>query len=493
MLALKRIHSRSALTILLLGTSLIAATVAAQVAPSPAAGEEGGAPPSAPPTGDAPATAADGEEAVPMPGPAAVPAVPGALPPGAIPLPQRFHVDDSGMRVVIGPIGKALDPVAIPDALCTAGRREACDLVVEVLRNDLRLSGYFKILPPASYVADMSAETLDRTRWPDWGNVGATYLIKVEVRGTGPYDLSFRLYEVVRKAVVTLEKQDRRGVSQRGLRRAVHDYCNYVVEHTSGTRGVFGTRILYAARSSLRSKGIGVVDMDGHAPHGIIGDGSVNMLPSWAPGGGVLYTSFRSGIPQLYLGKKRLTQDERQYRGARFAPGGDVIAASVDMGGQSDIWLLSPEGEPIQNLTNHWGDDVSPDWSPGGGQIVFVSNRSGNPQIFVMNRDGSGQRRLTMAGSYNTDPDWGPGGLIAFAGADGGRSDIFTVDLGGGISRLTQEQGNNRDPSWAPNGRYIAFVSDREGGNHLWIMTADGRYQFRIGRQASCSTPVWSR
>lgn len=429
------------------------------------------------------------------PGPAPVPAIPGALEPGMPALPKRIEGEagPGGLRVVIGPIQKALDPVAVPDSLCTGGSKGACDLVAQVMRRDLEISGIFKVLPPQTYIADMTQETLANTKWADWNNVGATYLVKAQIKGSGPYDASFRFYNVVDQKPYELQKQERKGLSQEDLRTAVHDFANEIVGLISGTPGVFGTKILYSVKTGLQTRGIAVMDMDGFNAHGVIGGSAISMLPSWAPGGGVVYTSFKSGKPDIWLGKKRLSKDGREYRRARFSPDGSVLAVSADVDGQADIFLMSADGTLLQNLTNNWADEVSPTWSPDGGQIAFVSNRAGGPQIYVMGRDGGGARRLTMAGSYNSTPDWGDSGLIAFAGMDSGQSDIFTVDLGGNIVRLTQEQGNNKDPSWAPGGKYLAFVSDRDGDSAVYIMTADGRYQYKVGEKGGASSTCWAR
>ncbi|MBM4386131.1 MAG: PD40 domain-containing protein, partial [Deltaproteobacteria bacterium] len=212
-----------------------------------------------------------------------------------------------------------------------------------------------------------------------------------------------------------------------------------------------------------------------------------------APAGEVLFTSFLDDKPDVFVGKKKITTDDRHYRGAAFSPDGSRIAVSADNDGQADIFLLDPAtGNIIKNLTDNPADDVSPSWSPDGSKIAFVSNRSGGPQVFVMEADGSGQRRLTMAGTYNSTPDFGKNGLVVFAGMDEYKSDIFTVDLSGNIVRLTQDQGNNKDPTWSPDGRFVAFLSDRDGAWKLFIMTDDGRWQFPLMEHSGAySTPSW--
>jgi TolB protein len=394
----------------------------------------------------------------------------------------------------VGPGARALDPVAVPAATCRAGTKW-CDTVVEVISRDLAISGFFKVLDPDAYVADMSRESLTDTKWDDWFNAGAKYLIKVEVEGAGKgnFALSFRLYDVNLRKSVKLEYQEA-AVSSKGVRRAVHKFVNEVIRVITGTKGPFGGAIVYALRTGQGSKGIFSISVDGMGTSSRSPADSINMLPSLAYGH-LLYTSFRPGEPSIYLDGKRISEPGRAYRGARLRPDGKMIAVSADSGaGQSDIFLMTLEGKLETNLTEHWADEVSPAWSPGGGQMAFVSNRTGSPQIYVMNGDGSGQRRLTFAGGYNSTPDFGPDGLVVFAGMDEAHSDIFVVDMGGNITRITQDQGNNKDPSWSPDGRHIAFVSDRDGRPHIYIATADGRYQTPITRKGGhYSTLFWAR
>ena len=46
--------------------------------------------------------------------------------------------------------------------------------------------------------------------------------------------------------------------------------------------------------------------------------------------------------------------------------------------------------------------------------------------------------------------------------------------VSGEITRLTDYAGKGWNPVWRPNGREIAFLSDRDGENPIYIMSADG-------------------
>jgi WD40 repeat protein len=69
-------------------------------------------------------------------------------------------------------------------------------------------------------------------------------------------------------------------------------------------------------------------------------------------------------------------------------------------------------------------------------------------------------------------------GKIAFVSDRDGHNEIYVMNAdGSGQTRLTTTANtvDNRDPAWSPDGKQIAFFSDRAGGNlDLWVMNADG-------------------
>lgn len=400
--------------------------------------------------------------------------------------------EDASIHVLVGPGARSLEPIAVPDVRCQGAPASVCNEITALLRRDMTLSFFFKVLPSRSYLVDPTAEGLSEIQWASWANIGARFLVKAEITGPAPYDIKFRLFNVSQEASMPVKFIEHKGVKSKDVRRAAHRFCNGVLEAITGKAGVFDTRIAYAAKVGPGVKAIGVMDMDGANRGGIVSNGSINMLPSWGFGG-VLYTSFAAGKPDLWFGKKRLSKDNGHYRKVAVSRDGSQMVASISYGGQSDLYLMGKDGSVIRNLTNTAADEVSPSFSPDGGKIAFISSAAGGPQIYVMSVGGGGMRRITHAGGYNYAPDWGPSDLIAFAGMDNGSSDIFTVSEGGTMQRLTQQQGTNKDPSWSPDGRYIAFISRRKGGSGIYLMSADGRYQLLVSKGGGRANVAWQR
>ncbi len=73
--------------------------------------------------------------------------------------------------------------------------------------------------------------------------------------------------------------------------------------------------------------------------------------------------------------------------------------------------------------------------------------------------------------------------------------DIYSLPVGGGDARLLAG-GNAYDaqPRFSPDGRRIAFTSDRDGMDNLWIMDADGNNPRQVTRERErqVNSPVWT-
>jgi Tol biopolymer transport system component len=149
----------------------------------------------------------------------------------------------------------------------------------------------------------------------------------------------------------------------------------------------------------------------------------------WSPDGTqIAYSADRDGNIEIYLlnvenaiqgnaASQQLTNTSTSVRNlvTSWSPDGAWLAFSSDRDGNTEIYLMDPDGGNVVRLTNHPFSDFEPDFSPDGSQIAFSSNRDGDIEIYVLNveeaiRDAATATvtRLTNHKGDEAGPVWGP-------------------------------------------------------------------------------------
>lgn len=112
---------------------------------------------------------------------------------------------------------------------------------------------------------------------------------------------------------------------------------------------------------------------------------------------------------------------------------------------------------------------------PSVPDIAFAGTIEGKPGIYAIKADGSDVTLLTKKPGRRIDPSWSPDGTkLAYSDFDDDL-DIYVLDLETGKERqVTDSPADDTSPAWSPDGTKLAFVSQRQGGSHLYLIDADG-------------------
>ncbi len=73
--------------------------------------------------------------------------------------------------------------------------------------------------------------------------------------------------------------------------------------------------------------------------------------------------------------------------------------------------------------------------------------------------------------------------------------DIYTIPVGGGEAKsITSGVAWDMQPRYSPNGKWIAFTSDRSGGDNLWVMNRDGSNPKQVSKETFrlLNQPAWT-
>ncbi len=411
--------------------------------------------------------------------------------------PLRITIDEG----IIEPL-----PFAVPSFQPESG--EAGQMAVDLARvvsEDLTGTGLFREIPASAFISTVSDFNAP-VQYADWKAINAQALVTGAVNVSGnTLNVKFRLYDVFSGAELGDGLQFSGTVE--GWRRMAHKVADAVYSRITGEGGYFDSRVVYVSETGpkdARQKRLGIMDYDGANVQFLTDSSSIVLAPRFSPSGDrVLYTSYESGFPRIYVldigsvQRRSLESAEGTMSFApRFSPSGQTVVYSLTQGGNTDIYTMDINSGQSVRLTNTPAIETAPSFSPEGDRIVFESDRSGSQQLYVMPVTGGEATRISFGeGRYGT-PVWSPrGDLVAFTKQNNGRFHIGVMRLDGSEERLLTASFLDEGPTWAPNGRVIMFARETQGAggaSSLYSVDISGRNLRPVRTPEGGSDPSWS-
>lgn len=256
-----------------------------------------------------------------------------------------------------------------------------------------------------------------------------------------------------------------------------------------------------------------VMGGDGSGQTNLTNDEAVDSEPWWSPDGSrISFSSFRTGPQNIFTmaadggDVKQLTENQAVDGGARWSPDSSRIAFyTFRSQSRQLLWVMGADGSDPQPVLE---DQVpGPETSCAGGfvggwldndTLLFRGSQGGIQalQICSVRQDGTDTRVLrSEEGVFSYFPALSPdGSKIAFTSNRDGNEEIYVMNVDGGrLRRVTDDPGQDEYPTWSPDGQWIAFHSDRDGDFDIYIARPNGSDLRQLTNvEGSDTQPSWS-
>ncbi|QDP72817.1 Tol-Pal system beta propeller repeat protein TolB [Legionella israelensis] len=386
---------------------------------------------------------------------------------------------------------------ALPIAVNSFSQDSLGNQIAEVIENDLRSSGQFKIVSgPGSSTSNATFQILRK--------MGADSVVSGQIHsvGGGHYEVNFELLDAVTNGKILLSRSYR--VNQNQFRALAHHISDQVYQKLTGERGVFSTRIAYilVQRNAERPRySLEVADADGYNPQSLLVSTEPIMSPAWSPDGKMIaYVTFEKKRAQIYTvsvetGRRRLITSFPGINGApAWSPDGKELAVVLSKNGAPKIYRVDLRNGQLKQLTFGSAIDTEPRYAPDGRSLLFTSGRGGSPQVYrLIFADGS-INRVTFEGNYNARASYTPDqkSIVMLHREDRNFNIAVQSARGGSVTPLTFSS-LDESPSVSPNGRLVLYATRHKEKGVLGVVSIDGRIRMRLpAREGDVQEPAWS-
>ena len=213
-------------------------------------------------------------------------------------------------------------------------------------------------------------------------------------------------------------------------------------------------------------------------------------------------------LPDIENGHKQETVETPAYK---IFPGNLIVVVfGIAPDGSQRIVAcadLGPAAAGDVSASSAASPSASPDCATGailgkGGWLAFSATQNSNGDIYLLNvqdalkaGNDSARLRLTTNPAADFDPTWSPDGTrIAFRSQRDGNDEIYVMNVDGTCqANLTNDSVNEWSPAWSPDGTRIAFARfyDSNSFTDIAVINLDGSGLTRLTTDSG-EYPTWS-
>lgn len=367
---------------------------------------------------------------------------------------------------------------------CLNGQQVMPENIAAIVGSDLGRTGQYQALSNDNMLSQPCSH--DQVYFRDWKLLKQDYLVVGSIdydESTKKYDVTYRLYDVLKEANIHASKVS-------GTREQVRDLAHLISDNIyqklTGIKGAFSTKIAYVTvdvKNGIQTYRIEVSDADGHRPIELFRSNDAIISLAWSADGKKLgFTNFdEQGHTKIKV-VDRLTKKVETLpaypginSGAAFSADGTQLAFVNSKSGNADIYLLDLETKKIRQVTKHWSIDTEPSWSPDGKKLLFTSERGGRPQIYQLRLDTGRVERLTFEGIFNARAHYSSDGkYVVMVHQSSQGFHVAALEVENRQFRILTDTDLDESPSISPNGTMLVYGTQSNGRGVLAWASIDG-------------------
>ena len=154
-----------------------------------------------------------------------------------------------------------------------------------------------------------------------------------------------------------------------------------------------------------------------------------------------------------------------------------------------DIWIVTPTGKNLKQITSLKGLAMSPSWSPDGRYIVFTHIDDGSHALGVWQSANGRVKRIRFPGNTVIGPSFLPDNKVAVSLSSGTQPDIFLLDHRFKRERILENSPSiDVSPTFDHSGTKMVFTSNRLGGPQIFLKDFTTGSVTRVSKTGSYNT-----
>ena len=167
-----------------------------------------------------------------------------------------------------------------------------------------------------------------------------------------------------------------------------------------------------------------------------------------------------------------------------------TLAFAKDLGKENkNIWIVSPTGKNLRQITSLKGITMSPAWSPDGRYVVFSHIDDSSHALGVWQTQSGQVKRIRFPGNTVIGPSFMPDNKVAVSLSTGSQPDIFLLN-----HKFQKEKALETNPSievspsFDSTGTKMVFTSSRLGGPQIFLKDFTTGTTRRVSKTGSYNT-----